>query len=204
MSDFIATESIAWGPGPKTVGKVLYGHDEQMVVRFYRKAVKSTDHDIAAGKPPFVSVDYVMIKEPGDRLHIIDKPVEEEHKWRWPRLYELFQKQQEQIPDGTPIEVLFRSEPDIVARLKQAGIHVIQQVAEMSEHTMHSLGMGARTWQQRGAKFLETAGNHAQVAALESEMQTLRDQLRAIQEERLAEVQEAKRRARREPSEVAA
>lgn len=203
MSDFAPTAGIDWGVGPKTIGKVLYGNDDQMVVKFYRKAVQSTQHDIAAGAPDFVSVDYVMIKEPGDRLHIVDKPVEYEHTLRWPRHWEQFQRQQEQVPDGTPTAFLFKSEPDVVERLRRAGIHVIQQVAEMSENTMHSLGMGARTWKQRAEKFLETTGNHAQVAALQNELQALQAQMKAMQEERLAEVR-ASRKSRSEPEGVAA
>lgn len=205
MSDFTPTQAINWD-AMGAVGTVMYGNDQSMVVRFYKRAVRSSQTEIANGKEPWVSMDYVTIKEPNDRLHILDRPVTDLDKARWPRHWDAYQRQQEQIPDGTPLEMLFRNEPDIVKRLKDGGIHVIQQVADMSEHTMHGFGMGARTWKQRAEKFLETTGNHEHVAAMEKRLAELEAMVREAQAEKLLvqrDAEEVLQRGRRKATEAA-
>lgn len=75
-------------------------------------------------------VDFVRIETKGD-TNIYDDTPTEGHKRQFYRQYKFYKEGR--IPDGNPIEDFEFLQPSTVMELHMIGIHVIQQVAEMSE-----------------------------------------------------------------------
>ncbi len=183
MSGFLPAQSIDWDPGG-TVGVVRYGDDSKKNVRFYRRSVPNSKVAIAAGEPAFIGADYITVKDPGDRLHVIDRPIRQEDPYRWARQWAAYQANREQVPDGTPVAALFQQDPDIVDRLRQFGCYTTQQLAGMDEHGITRLGMGARALVNKAADFLEQTANHDQVAAVLDRMADMEKRLAEAERER--------------------
>ena len=184
MSGFLPAQSIDWDAGG-TVGVVRYGDDAKKNVRFYRRSVPNSKVAIAAGEPAFVGADYISLKDPGDRLHIIDRPIRPEDQYRWPRQWQAYQANREQVPDGTPVAALFQQDPDVVDRLRQFGCYTIQQLAALDEHGITRLGMGARQMVNKAADFLERTANHDQVAAVMARMSEMEKRVTDAENDRL-------------------
>jgi hypothetical protein len=153
-------------------GMVRFGSDNQTNVHFYKRPVADPELSRQYGRPMTKGVDYVRIQHPGER-DTIDTPVanKPDAPHRWPRQWAQFQRSQEQIPDGTPIEMLFPQHPEIGANLHAYGIHTIEQMANLSEHAAQSIGMGATQWRNKAKDFLEKANTGVGIHKLEAELE---------------------------------
>src|SRR6188768_3334059 len=121
------------------IGIVQY--DKTMVVMFYNKAQHNPAKSAAAGRPQYDDVVYVRIHPPGERLNIVDRPADETHRRKYPVQWAQFQQQRQQIPEGTPIGLLFPETPSVEAALRATGIHTIEQCAELSAHAIENIGI---------------------------------------------------------------
>src|SRR5271166_1464648 len=119
------------------VGTVEYGGgDKSLVVFFYNKAVPQPGKSKAAGRPMYENVTFVRMAPPGEKLNIVDRPARGEDARRFPLQWAQFEKNAEQIPDGTPIDLLYPENPAISATLRASGVHTVEQCAEMSAHAI--------------------------------------------------------------------
>jgi hypothetical protein len=85
------------------------------------------------GRPIFDQVPFVTIMSPGDNKNVIDAKVNDEHKSRWPRQWEAFQKGSEQPLNGTPINEWPALNMAQVAELKALNIFSIEQLANLDD-----------------------------------------------------------------------
>lgn len=139
------------------VGVVEYGNDRNMIAMFYVKSVlvpaKSNEH----GRPYHEDQVFVRIHPPGERLNIVDRPVKDSDKRRWPIQWAQFQQNQEQHPEGTPVDLLYPAHPSVAATLRANGVFTIEQCAELSGPAIDSIGMGAQRYSNDAKKYLELA-----------------------------------------------
>lgn len=153
-------------------GMVRFGNDNQTNVLFYTRPVHDPELSRQTGRPMTKGVTYVRIQHPGER-DTIDTPVA--HKpdapHRWPRQWAQFQQSKEQIPEGTPIEMLFPQYPEIGANLHSCGVHTIEQMASLTEHGAQSIGMGATQWRNEARAFLEKANKGVGIHKMQAELQ---------------------------------
>ncbi len=142
-------------------GMVRFGADSQMNVLFYNKDVFDEALSQQCGRPMKVDKIYVRIQHPGE-VDYSDDPVENKPgiKQRFPRQWEQFEKSQEQIPTGTPIDLLFPQHPAIGANLHSHGVHTVEQMANLHEHGAQRIGMGATEWRNAAKTFLDQANAH--------------------------------------------
>lgn len=157
--------------------------DSKLHVEFY---------DNAEQKRPFI-----RIMVPGDTTNIIDQPVRDDHKERFPRQWLHFTLQHEghDIP-GVKLEDWHRASPaDItdaqVAELQILKFRTVEQVATASDAQMTRVGMGGVGLRLRAQAFLrlksdanansELAETKAKLAALEAR---LNEMLAAKEEDR--------------------
>jgi len=131
--------------------------DDRLIVGFYPKSIVNVAASRAAGKRVCETKDYVKIQHPGETLNVLDRPVKEEDKFRWPRQWALYQQGKEQIPDGIPISLLFPSQPSITDMLTSNHVHTIEQLAALSGHAISSIGMGAQEWVNKAADYMKKA-----------------------------------------------
>ena len=137
-------------------GMVRFGGDDRINVTFYRKAVLDVEESRRHGAPFRVAQDYVRIQHPGERDYV-DRPVTDMDKHRWVQKWQQYSRNQEQVPDGTPIDTLLPTFPDIAANLHEMGIHTVEQMADITAEGMQRIGMGGQQLQNKAKKFLEHA-----------------------------------------------
>ena len=169
-------------------GMVRFGTDSQINVLFYKKQVLDPALSAQHGRPMMVSRTYVRIQHPGERDYA-DDPVESKPgiQHRFARQWEQFQKSQEQIPDGTPTEILFPQNIEIAANLHGCGVHTIEQLAALQDSAAMNIGMGVTDWKNRAKSFLDKANSHVGYHQWQREKATLENKLE-VQENQMGQL----------------
>lgn len=163
-------------------GMVQYGPtDDRLIVGFYRKSVLNQARSREAGKPVFEGKDFVKIQHPGETLNVLDQPVREDHKQRWPQKWAQYQSGINQIPDGVPINLLFPTRPEIESTLRSYNIHTVEQLAGLSAHAISTVGMGAQDWVNAAQRYMERADKGVNHHQFEKALADKDTQIRALQ-----------------------
>src|SRR6202051_5174670 len=143
-TDFSAPTNINWAGH---VGSVEYGGgDKAMVVMFFRRAVHNPAKSRETGKPSFEDQVFVRVHPPGERLNIVERPAKGDDARRWPNQWAQFHQNKDQIPEGTPIGLLYPDKPAVEATLRACGVFTIEQCADLSGHAIDNVGMGSQRW----------------------------------------------------------
>jgi hypothetical protein len=132
---------------------------------------------------------FIRIMVPGDTTNIIDQPVRDDHKERFPRQWLHFQMQQEggEIPGTKLSEWQAMAPGDIssaqVEELQVLKFRTVEQVATASDAQVNRVGMGGVGLRLRAQAFLrlktqstassELAEAKAQLAALQAQVAAL-------------------------------
>ncbi|HET9285693.1 MAG TPA: hypothetical protein VFR24_27390 [Candidatus Angelobacter sp.] len=172
MDEFAPHTNIRWSGN---VGTVEYGGDNRMVAIFYNEARHNPAKSTEAGSPVYDDVVMVRIHPPGERLNIVVRPATVQDKRRFPVQWAQFQENRIQIPEGTPIDLLYPDKVAIAATLRAHGVHTIEQCAELSADAIENIGMGAQKYVNDSAKYLEMANKGVGANQLRKELEE-RDQ----------------------------
>lgn len=113
-------------------GVVQFGKENQVYVRFYRGSKRDNFASKENGVPIEKQVDYVEVRQFGEKDSTILE-VEDHHKRRWPTHWANYSRGLEQAQDGTPLDVLFPRNPEIVGTLKANHIYTIQALAAIPD-----------------------------------------------------------------------
>jgi hypothetical protein len=183
---------------------VVGGGDGRLWVKFIKKSRRNAFRSEQEGRPIYEPVDYVQIQQPGERDQLV-RPVREEDMHRFPRQWAAYQADSEQVPDGTPIQMLFPNEPHIVDLLRDLKILTVEQLAQLTEHGISRLGMDGRKYVQRAKGAMDKAENSKEVNKLAHELTDARDRMAVLErantvlQERLAALEEAREEDEDEP-----
>src|SRR6516165_4219794 len=114
-------------------------------------------------------VDFVTVQHPGENLSVIDRPVKDEDKRRWPQEWERYQAGKDQVPNGIPIATLFAGHPGIIRALERENVLTVEQLAGLSATAIQSIGMG---WESlmTDEELKRVADLERQTAALDRQM----------------------------------
>lgn len=177
---FASPTGIDWKGG--NVGVVQYGGgDKGMLAMFYTKAKHNPAKSTEAGRPVYDDVVYVRIHPPGERLNIVDRPATSSDSQRWPQQWAQFQQNREQIPDGTPIDLLYPEHPSIGALMRSHGVHTVEQCAELSGPAIDSIGMGAQRYSNDAQKYLQAANKGVKASQLRHELDERDSRIRTLE-----------------------
>jgi hypothetical protein len=113
--------------------------------------------------------DYVLIQHPGER-DTTDRPVTELDKQRWPQKWQQYINASEQVPDGTPIDILLPMHPEIASNMHSMGVHTIEQMANITADGLQRLGMGGVQLMNKAKDFLDKAERGVAYHRMESEL----------------------------------
>lgn len=135
------------------------------------------------GKP------FVRIIVPGDKTNIVEQPVREDHKERFPRQWLYFQMKQnekegEDLP-GTPLSMWHESSPDElnkgqVEELRILRFQTVEQVALASDAQLQRVGMGGAGLRERARLFLtrkNKSDSSEELATTRKELDELKAQM---------------------------
>jgi hypothetical protein len=147
MPEFVITRGpLKLNPGANT--------SNNLIVRFRSQEVPM----IRLGQRVFDAVeyvDYVTVQHPGENLSVIDRPVKDEDKRRWPQEWERYQAGKDQIPNGILIATLFAGHPGIIKTLERENVLTVEQLAGLSAHAINGIGMGCQDWVNAAKRHLE-------------------------------------------------
>ena len=157
MNDFVGSRPTGVDWAGAGYGMARFGEDTRLVVIFYTRSLKNDAKSREFGVPYNDNAVFVRIHEPGERLNVVDRPMQEGDKQRFHLQWSKFIQNQEQIPEGTPIDLLFPNNPALSENLKAQGVHTIQQCANLSANAIDNIGMGAQEYVNLAKKYLSSA-----------------------------------------------
>lgn len=129
MNDF-ALDTQAAGINPD--GSVRFGAENQMLVRFYKGTKRDNFSSIEHGYPIDKAVDMLEIRQFGEKDSTV-REVTPADRMRYGNQWAAYQRGLEQIQDGTPLDMLFPKNPEVVSTLKANNIHTIQALAAVPD-----------------------------------------------------------------------
>ena len=197
--------------GSQTVVAAKHGDDSSVWAEFYHKPIKMDYESQQQGRPIYKDIPYLLITFPGDRTKTWDQPVKMQDDnngpsdpHRFPRQWEAFQRQQEQIPDGTPLTEFAAFGRARVMELKAMNIHTVEQFSVVPDGQIESLGLGARKERDLCRNSLDKVATVAEVSKLRADNEVLQADIALLQQQikelgsmmRSSEDQPAARRGR--------
>lgn len=168
-------------------GTVQLERNNNMAI-FFNKAVHNPAQSAQKGSPHYDNVTFVRIAPPGERLNIVERPARDEDKRRFPVQWAQFQQNQEQLPEGMPIDLLYPEKPAIASTLRAHGVYTVEQCANLSGTAIDSIGMGAQEYANNAQKMLEMA-NKGVTGVQHRKALEERDQKIRILENNIAQLQ---------------
>lgn len=169
MSDFAQMEMVGGGLARPA------GGDTKLWVKFVRRSRINAAKSEAAGRPIHEACDYVQIQQPGERDRV-DRPVTEWDKARFPRHWAQYQQQIEQTAEGTPVQYIFPTQPEVVELLADIHVDTVEQLAGLGETGIERLGMNGRRHVERAKAALDKSASVQEVAKLSRAIDELTEQ----------------------------
>lgn len=167
--------------------------DSKLHVEFY-----ITEDKDYKGQP------FIRILSPGDKTNIVEQPVREDHKQRFPRQWLYFQMQQGDaggdLP-GTPLSAWNLADPDEFGKAQMEELHIlkfqtVEQIATASDAQLQRVGMGGMGLRERARLFLSKKNR----SESQNELDETKKQLAELQAQ-MSELIAAKRGPGRPPKE---
>lgn len=166
--------------------------DQALNVVIYDGTVYQNFLSEQEGRPIYHDAVFIRIQTAGDKLNIIDRPIEEADKRRFPLHWAHYQntaRDGEQM--GTPIGEMPGITKGAVLTLKASGFHTVEQFAAASDAVLQGLGMSAGVsplaFREKCKQFLGATADMAPAAKLESEL-AQRDAKIAAMEAQMAQL----------------
>ena len=179
MSNMVASDLN----NPAFVGAI--NPDTLLSVEFYWHEPEDVLKSEAAGKIiRLPKQPYVRIMAPGDKTSIVESPVFERHKARWPDKWLYWQIKEgliEGVQDvpGWKIEEWTHLSPEQVRELKFLRFSVVEQIAGASDDQVQKLGMGGLAIREAARQALRARMG----AEVREEMQKKDAAISALQQE---------------------
>jgi hypothetical protein len=149
---------------------------------FRMEAKQNKAKTITEGRPIFDQIPFVTIISPGDNKNVPDTKVLEEHRQRWPKQWEAFEKGLEQPINGTPINQWPILNNAQVAELKALNIYTIEDVASLSDGGTQQV-TGLMTLKQQAIAHLATSKDDGVIYEALDKVEKLTEQMEAMLQE---------------------
>lgn len=183
-----------------TVAMVSYGNDRGMIAEFFIEDRYQSFESTKEGRAIYKPIEMVRLRQAGNRytdfiteVQMHDEPNKPSHPHRFPREWAAFKAQQEQVSDGTPLEMCKFITSHRVKELKAVGIHTAEKYAELPDSTIQNLGLGAPKEQAQCRAYLSTSDQDRaaqQAGALRAENERLANDLE-IMKQQMAQLNQA-------------
>jgi len=158
--------AIADAPG---LDQSRYTEDSKLFVQFYRQPMLQPGKSREAGRAIYQEVDCIKIMVPGDKLSVVDRPVDDLDRRRFADRYAKWQAGAGATVEGTPLASLPRMTPGKVEEYKYFNVHTVEQMAAAPDN----LGQKFMSFHEdkRSAKaFLEIAKGNAPIEKMNEEL----------------------------------
>ena len=156
-----------------------YKDDNRLLAQFFTEAKKNETKSAEAGRPIFDEVTLVRVVTPGSRDVMVTKATEA-YKQRFSKQWERFEKQQEQVQDGTPLDQVPFLTVGQIAELRGVNVFTLEQLAGMSDSLAQKF-MGSHQLRKRAKDYLEAAAQAAPITHLQAELEKRDNQIELLQ-----------------------
>ena len=125
-------------------------------------------------KEPYKEKPFVRIIVPGDKTTIIDQPVRDDHKQRFPRQWLHFQMQNNNAEViGVPLKEWVKDDPENFNDMQMAELQIfkfqtVEQVATASDSQLQRIGMGAVGLREQARRYLAVKNQSSSQTEIES------------------------------------
>ena len=187
---------------PAFVGPV--NPDSLLSAEFYMHAPEDVHASEKEGRVVRLpEMPYVRISVPGDHTSVMESPVLEQHKRRWPDRWLYFQIQHNMVEGaaevpGWKIEEWTHLNPEQVRELKYMRFSVVEQVANASDAQCQKMGMQGMSLREAARTALRArvgADIKREMDKKDAEIATMKEQL-ARMEAFMAKMQQAEEKPR--------
>lgn len=164
--------------------------DSQLFVEFYTFQHPSTD-----AKKPWEGKPFVRIVVPGDKTNVVEQPVRESHKQRFPRQWLHYQMQNNDAHlIGTPLKDWHEARPDEFNQMQLEELNImkfqtVEQVAAASDMQLQKVGMGAAGLREKARSYLlnkTRSDGQSEIETTKRELAELKEQLATLMAEKKA------------------
>ena len=140
-------------------------------------------------KEPYKEKPFVRIVVPGDKTTIIDQPVRDDHKQRFPRQWLHFQMQNNNAEViGVPLAQWVKDDPENFNDMQMAELQIfkfqtVEQVATASDSQLQRIGMGAVGLREMARRYLQVknqSSSQTDIDATKRELAEVKEQMAAL------------------------
>lgn len=139
-------------------------------------------------KEPYKEKPFVRIIVPGDKTTIIDQPVRDDHKQRFPRQWLHFQMQNNNAEViGVPLKQWVQDDPDNFNDMQMAELQIfkfqtVEQVATATDNQLQRIGMGAVGLREMARRYLQVKNQ----SSSQTEIEQMKEKYADMQEQMAA------------------
>lgn len=160
--------------------------DQRAHARFYKRAVPDKAKSLLEGRQACVVRDYVEIFTPGDKTNIVDRPVRDDDKARFPRQYAAFVNEASQDDASGTLLSAWASLPAERAEVYRFHkVLMVEQLAELSDSGVTAIvgdiGPEVRKDIERAKAFLAATKAAAPVAQMQAELEERDKRIAALE-----------------------
>lgn len=151
--------------------------DTSVYAQFYIKPVKDEAETALQGRVIFKNKEYVRIIAPGNQNNIVDRPVSDLDRARFPRQYAKFQddKNADQL-EGTLLSEVGWVDPAQLEELAYMKIRTVEHLAGVTDDVCGKYA-GLYDLKRRAQQVLKAAQDRAPVTALQDELRKKDEQI---------------------------
>lgn len=180
----------------KNAQMISHGDDSAIMAIFSDEFIKNEFESDKQGKAIYDRFIQISLEYPGNNLTSFSyrfRPEEWRNEWteRFPRQWEAFQAQKEQVPDGMPVELWAPLDKRRVLELKSMRIHTVEQIAALTDATGPNMGLDWRKLRDMAKATLEPNVGVVQVSRLTRENEDLKNKMEVL-ERQIASLGQAK------------
>jgi hypothetical protein len=163
--------------------------DQALHVEFSRRSMEIPFKSQEAGRPIFEDVDFIRICVPGSQLTVIERPVDDFDKQRFPLHWHAYANaQNEDGAVGTPMRQWPMLSPAIREELHAMKFRTVEQLASATDQQLGDIGMVAgmagQALRAKAKAYLEAASGAAAVEKYNNELEAMRAEIEALKAEK--------------------
>lgn len=145
--------------------------DEKLAVRFFIKPKQDGEKSQTEGRPIFREVEYIQIMIPGDRGHIIVRPVSDQDRGRFGKQYEHWKKlRDDSLAEGTPLENWGLLNLAQIEEFKYFGIRTVEHMASIRDDLAGKIP-GTHGLKQKAQEYLDVLKMEAPMKKVAAELE---------------------------------
>ena len=155
--------------------------DKSVYVKFYTRPKENEAKSTEAGRPIYDDVDYVEIRTPGNSTNVVQRPVTDMDKKRFPQQYAMFKAGDAEQISGTPLAEapwITRSQVEELAYLR---IRTMEQLANVGDDVCTRVP-GMFKLKQRAQQMLAKSEQEAPFIKMQEENTELRNSVESLRQ----------------------